>query len=455
MGICCFETKRKIISSQKINNKNDASNPENNEGKNNNNNIIDNNELKSNDNNQILSKQNLSTFNISLKNTEKNDNQNQIREDIKENLNIYIDYLEEQNKDLDKKEINKNSKNQTLENLKIQEDINKDKDNEDSKKQNNKTKNKDLSNTNDKKDENKIENNSIQRPNIIPSSTFIKEPQQQQIQNSKIINQNISEFILNYSENNLQNNDIQNTGLNKENINKSNDSNTKDDRINQIPCENQNNISNNFKNAEKNKKLIESSNFFLLGSNNYAQKDIKNYEDFDINKKYFIACQYCKQCIPQIEEVNYDKEKNDFKISYICPCNISKNKTKKSDFIDLLVDYEPKNLCPNHNSNNLMNFCKDCNIQVCEKCIKENHSTHNRENISIISKENLQLFIKILNEKKEEFKGYELLEKILEIYSIKIKEIDNFEKEVIDNSSRSEGIENPSISFGYNNSFIN
>ena len=452
MGICCLELKRKIISSKKINNKEDASNPENNEEKNNNNNIFDNNELESNDNNnQILNKQNLSTVNISSKNTEKNDNQNQIKEDIKENLNEYIDYLEEENKDLDQKEINKNSKNEILENKKIQEDINKDKDNEDSKRQNNKSKNKNLSNIKDKKDENKIENNSIQGPNIISSSTFIKEPQQQQIQNSKIINPNNSEFILNYSENNLQNNDIQNTCLNKENINKSNDSNTKDDRINQIPCENQNNKSNNFKNDEKNKKLIESSNFFLLSSNNY----IKKYEDFDIDKNYFIACKYCKQCIPQIEKVNYDQENNDFKISYICPCKFPVNKTKKSDFIDLLVDYEPKNLCPNHNSNNLMNFCKDCNIQVCEKCIKENHSTHNRENISIISKENLQLFIKILNEKKEEFKGYELLEKILEIYSIKIKEIDNFEKEVIDNSSRSGGIENPSISFGYNNSFIN
>jgi WD40 repeat protein len=146
----------------------------------------------------------------------------------------------------------------------------------------------------------------------------------------------------------------------------------------------------------------------------------KNYEDFKKDKNYYLACPDCKKCIPHIETVDYDSNKKDFIITYICPCNKSINKINKTYFIDLIVDYDPQNYCPNHKSRALSHFCKDCNYHVCEQCIKEEHDCHTYEyNINIISPENTKKLFKKANEQKVEFKGFDLINKIFEIYLIK------------------------------------
>ena len=154
---------------------------------------------------------------------------------------------------------------------------------------------------------------------------------------------------------------------------------------------------------------------------NSENKEIsKNYEDFKKDKNYYLACPDCKKCIPHIETVDYDSNKKDFIITYICPCNKSINKINKTYFIDLIVDYDPQNYCPNHKSRALSHFCKDCNYHVCEQCIKEEHDCHTYEyNINIISPENTKKLFKKANEQKVEFKGFDLINKIFEIYLIK------------------------------------
>ena len=57
---------------------------------------------------------------------------------------------------------------------------------------------------------------------------------------------------------------------------------------------------------------------------------------------------------------------------------------------ELIVEYEPLNLCPRHSSNKLIYFCKECNIQICNKCINEKHQNHIYEKNDYISKENAE-----------------------------------------------------------------
>ena len=59
---------------------------------------------------------------------------------------------------------------------------------------------------------------------------------------------------------------------------------------------------------------------------------MKNYEDYDINYSYNIGCPEYKSRIPRIEKVDYNQKENDFIITYICSCNKSNNKNKKSIF---------------------------------------------------------------------------------------------------------------------------
>ena len=60
-----------------------------------------------------------------------------------------------------------------------------------------------------------------------------------------------------------------------------------------------------------------------------------------INKNYFIACRECIQCIPHINIVEYDSKVNDFKLTYVCPCD-TKNKIKTAYLKELIVDYDAK-----------------------------------------------------------------------------------------------------------------
>jgi len=168
-----------------------------------------------------------------------------------------------------------------------------------------------------------------------------------------------------------------------------------------------NNSQNNKDNKNKDSQL---SN---LNINNLKNNAIKNYEDYDINHDYNIGCPECKSRIPKIETIDYDSKENDFIITYICSCNKSNNKIEKPYFKELLFEYELRNNCIKHDIEELVFFCKDCNIQICNKCKEEEHQSHSIENnVNFISKENADKMLSISEQKKENFKGYQLIKKL-------------------------------------------
>ena len=79
---------------------------------------------------------------------------------------------------------------------------------------------------------------------------------------------------------------------------------------------------------------------------------------------------------------------------------------------ELLFENEIRNNCIRHDKEELLFFCKDCNIQICNKC-KEEHQSHSIEkNVNFISKENADKMSSISEHKKEHFKGYALIKKL-------------------------------------------
>ena len=151
-------------------------------------------------------------------------------------------------------------------------------------------------------------------------------------------------------------------------------------------------------------------------NNNIYQKNIKKYEDFNINSQYYLVCPKCEEHIPHIETVDYDDIENDFKITYICSCYDLDVSINEVYFRELINDAEPRNSCPNHSGSELIYFCKNCNKIICEKCKEEDHNSHRVENNYIISEENANKMIKIAEAKKDQFKGYDLLQKLYQTY---------------------------------------
>ena len=153
--------------------------------------------------------------------------------------------------------------------------------------------------------------------------------------------------------------------------------------------------------------------------NNYTEQETKEieeknytngkdeYEIFDINKNYYLICPLCNKNIISIELIEYDNDKKDFKVFYKCFCT---NKNEKYIY-EIIKENIP--LCEEHQKE-LNLICEDCNIIMCKECkIKhENHKIKNIINGDIISEENLNK----LEEKKEEFKGINIINKIFNYY---------------------------------------
>ena len=159
----------------------------------------------------------------------------------------------------------------------------------------------------------------------------------------------------------------------------------------------------------------------------YEDSNNDKYINLDINKNYYFVCPDCKYRFPHIVKIKYDVQKNDFIIEYNCQCNYY---SKQIDLFYLLTDMEPLNLCIKHDNNILNFFCKNCKKSFCELC-KEEHFGHECEdNNNYISKEIVDLMFKIIDEKKDEFKGGEILKKIKERYLNEIKRREEERKEL-------------------------
>ena len=160
-------------------------------------------------------------------------------------------------------------------------------------------------------------------------------------------------------------------------------------------------IENNENKSEKNSK-IEDKNSNI------------NYDDLDINDEYYIACPKCRDYIPHIENADYDNEKNDFQVEYICPCDSSDNKKNICYLRKLITKNEPKDECINHEESKLILFCKNCNKKICEKCKEEEHKEHQFDYNDILSNEKSDDIFKIALEKKDQFKGFNIFKKLFE-----------------------------------------
>ena len=110
-------------------------------------------------------------------------------------------------------------------------------------------------------------------------------------------------------------------------------------------------------------KLIKSKKNKLKRSN-----IMKSYmPKINIENNYYIVCPSCQLLFPDIKEINYDKEKKDFNVSYTCKCNNSK-KLNKSMFLNFINGNRP------HEKNN--EFNQD---EILEHFIKEMNEKKNFE----------------------------------------------------------------------------
>ena len=152
------------------------------------------------------------------------------------------------------------------------------------------------------------------------------------------------------------------------------------------------------------------------------EKENKNYEQFDINKDYYLTCPDCNNInnnyfIQEIDSIDYISDEKDFKLIYKCFCELN-DSNKKEKYLYELITEMPK--CDVHDNENLIFFCNDCNTKFCLVCKKNNN--HRLHNISIIIKEDIisdEIMNKIL-EQKDNFKGFDIFEKIYKLYHTQI-----------------------------------
>ena len=87
----------------------------------------------------------------------------------------------------------------------------------------------------------------------------------------------------------------------------------------------------------------------------------------NIENTYYIVCPTCQLLFPDIKEINYDKEKKDFRVFYTCKCNTSGN-LNKSMFLNFINGNRP------HERNNEFD-----RSEILEPFIKEMNKKKNFE----------------------------------------------------------------------------
>lgn len=153
----------------------------------------------------------------------------------------------------------------------------------------------------------------------------------------------------------------------KSNYNNNNikDKNEKEKNINKRPSnENMNNYSNINQKKENN-------------------KNGKSYENLSKDNNYYLICPDCGLKTPSIQNIIYEDTKDDFIIKYNCECNNLQNNIKSAVLFNFISNVRPSN-----------------------------------QNNDILSKENREKMIKILNEKKNKFKGFEIVKKLIDSFPL-------------------------------------
>ena len=155
---------------------------------------------------------------------------------------------------------------------------------------------------------------------------------------------------------------------------------------------------------------IDSSQKSKFANNN--SKDFindNNYEYIDINKDNYLICPICKLYVTKVESVEYDSISNDFKIKYKCFCS-----EEKENYLHSIIE-EEKPICKEHKIT-IEFMCQDCSTQFCEECRNINHGEHQIKNI-INSEVIPEPIMNSISEKKDNFKGFAIFEKIFNFYN--------------------------------------
>ena len=202
-----------------------------------------------------------------------------------------------------------------------------------------------------------------------------------------------------------------------------NEKNIEEEKKNEDEDKNDNKIfQGNYDESKINKMIYADSNIIFLDYNS-------KYLNLDSTRIFYFVCPDCKSRIPHIEAIQYDMQKNDFIIEYNCQCNFN---SKKSDLYFLLNTEQPLNLCINHCNNILDFYCKDCKKSFCELCKEQQIGHVIEDNNNFISQEIADLMFRIIDEKKDEFKGGKILNQIKERYlnDLKRREEEKKRKEI-------------------------
>ena len=179
------------------------------------------------------------------------------------------------------------------------------------------------------------------------------------------------------------------------------------------------------KKSEKSSK-IDKFNF----NNNYIKFDINKDKD----KDYYLICPDCHLYITKIKSVEYDNNFGEFIFDYNCFC-----KEKKEEYYLYVLIQDKKPICKKHN-HEIYFICEYCSEQICEGCPINNHDGHQIRNIINYEVISYSIMNKILD-KKSDFKGFNIFEKIFNFYkstTIFIKNVKSSFNILKDNQSEKE-----------------
>ena len=151
---------------------------------------------------------------------------------------------------------------------------------------------------------------------------------------------------------------------------------------------------------------------FKKDINNDAERNTLNNKNNTINYCHFI----CPECLIRLIFVKYinifaEPSEN---YNFYCTCNEGKLNLSYLQLIDVFQKKTIDNLkkkkeqkCKKHNKN-YSKYCKDCNVDICEECIKESYKDHLNHRIEdkTILFEKLKKFFAVLNLRYYNFKTF-------------------------------------------------
>ena len=152
----------------------------------------------------------------------------------------------------------------------------------------------------------------------------------------------------------------------KKNMKRSNTLGKKTDKTKESPTKNseiKDTTKNDYKNKINEKKWNKNNKKENKKKQLTRSNIIKAYmPTFAKENNYYIVCPTCQLLFPNITNIDYDKEKKDFRVFYTCKCNTSNKLNKSSMFLDFINKNRPQEKNTNFNQSEVMEqFIKKIN----------------------------------------------------------------------------------------------